>query len=185
MRPVMRPMQMTAAMYLSTCVMEVSFLHMLKPNHSKDHHRGDLSGINHFSRPDVSCCGGRLSLLCRRSRSICLAAAEWIRSLLPLVSSLMDAESRSSSLHLQDCMASAASSPLVLRTLVGFADSAATQTCQLRASLTSLLTGSTLVLIHLTFSFSIGRSSCIYHPEAENMPRLCGCFKVHPDLINK
>ena len=58
-------------MLQSTSVVEASsFLHMLKQNLTKDHHRGDLSGINHVSRPDVSYCGGRLSLLCRRSRSI-------------------------------------------------------------------------------------------------------------------
>ena len=64
---------------------------------------------------------------------------------------------------------------------VGFADSAASQRCfaavcyaDLSASLTCAYWEYFGGFSISTCSFSIGRSSFVYQPEAENMPRLCG-----------
>ena len=49
----MRPMQTIVVMYLSKCVVEASFLHMLNQPPIKDHNTRDLSGTNQVSDPDV------------------------------------------------------------------------------------------------------------------------------------
>ena len=61
-----------------------------------------------------------------------------------------------------ECFALSSASPTrLLRSLVNFAD-------------LCLLGVLWWIYAYPLFLFSIGRSSFIYHPEAENMPRLCG-----------